>query len=68
MVLEYDINRSIGCLPFKEKVDRSDGKLCYKNSHIYDCEESASAIGLASRTSRRKIEERDQEDINIFFE
>lgn len=34
MVLEYDINRSIGCLPFKEKVDRSDGKLCYKNSHF----------------------------------
>lgn len=32
MVLEYDINRSIGCLPFKEKVNRSDGKLCYRDS------------------------------------
>lgn len=32
MLLEYDINRSIGCLPFKEKKDRSDGKLCYKDS------------------------------------
>ena len=32
MLLEYDINRSIGCLPFKEKKDRSEGGLCYKNS------------------------------------
>ena len=33
MLLEPDINRSIGCLPFKEKVNRSDGGKCYKNSH-----------------------------------
>lgn len=33
MLLEYDINRSIGCLPFKEKVNRTDGKPCYKNSN-----------------------------------
>lgn len=33
MLLEPDINRSIGCLPFKEKVNRSDGGLCYKDSH-----------------------------------
>ena len=32
MLLEFDINRSIGCLPFKEKKDRSDGGLCYKDS------------------------------------
>ena len=33
MLLEYDINRSIGCLPFKEKKERSDGRLCYKDSN-----------------------------------
>ena len=33
MLLEYDINRSIGCLPFKDKVNRTDGKLCYKDSN-----------------------------------
>ena len=32
MLLEYDINRSIGCLPFNEKVNRNDGKPCYKDS------------------------------------
>ena len=32
MLLEYDINRSIGCLPFKEKKERSEGGLCYKDS------------------------------------
>ena len=32
MLLEYDINRSIGCIPFKEKVNRPDGGLCYKDS------------------------------------
>ena len=32
MLLEYDINRSIGCLPFKEKKERSEGCLCYKDS------------------------------------
>ena len=32
MLLEYDINRSIGSLPFREKVNRQDGKLCYKDS------------------------------------
>lgn len=32
MLLEFDINRSIGSLPFKEKKDRSDGGLCYKDS------------------------------------
>ena len=33
MLLEYDINRSIGCLPFNDKVNRTDGKLCYKDSN-----------------------------------
>lgn len=32
MLLEYDINRSIGCIPFKEKVNRSSGEKCYKDS------------------------------------
>ena len=32
MVLEEDINRSIGCLPFNEKKNRSDGGKCYQNS------------------------------------
>ena len=33
MLLEYDINRSIGCIPFREKVDRSTGEKCYKDSN-----------------------------------
>jgi uncharacterized protein with ParB-like and HNH nuclease domain len=33
MLLEYDINRSIGDLPFKEKKDRSNKKKCYRNSN-----------------------------------
>ena len=33
MILEYDINRSIGCLPFSEKKERSDGEKCYKDSN-----------------------------------
>ena len=33
MILEYDINRSIGCLPFCEKKERSDGEKCYKESN-----------------------------------
>lgn len=32
MLLEPDINRSIGCLPFREKVNRTDKKLCYRDS------------------------------------
>lgn len=32
MLLEYDINRSIGCRSFAEKVNRVDGGLCYKDS------------------------------------
>jgi hypothetical protein len=32
MVLEYNINRSIGKLPFNEKKERSGKKLCYKDS------------------------------------
>jgi hypothetical protein len=34
MLLEYDINRSIGCLIFKEKKDRSNGEKCYKDSRL----------------------------------
>ena len=33
MLLEYDINRSIGRLPFNEKKERSDGGICYKDSN-----------------------------------
>ena len=33
MILEYDINRSIGCLPFFEKKERSNGEKCYKDSN-----------------------------------
>lgn len=32
MLLEYDINRSIGCIKFREKVDRSSGEKCYRDS------------------------------------
>ena len=34
MLLEYDINRSIGCLPFHEKKDRPNGMKSYKDSHL----------------------------------
>lgn len=33
MVLEYDINRSIGCIPFREKKERSSREKCYKDSN-----------------------------------
>lgn len=33
MLLEYDINRSIGCISFREKVDRSTGEKCYRDSN-----------------------------------
>ena len=33
MLLEADINRSIGCLPFCEKKERSDGGKCYQDSN-----------------------------------
>ena len=32
VLLEYDINRSIQDIPFSQKVNRSDGKICYKDS------------------------------------
>lgn len=32
VLLEYDINRSIHNIPFDQKVERSDGKPCYRDS------------------------------------
>ena len=32
VLLEYEINRSIQNIPFEQKVNRSDGKLCYRDS------------------------------------
>ena len=32
VLLEYDINRSIQNIPFEQKVNRSEGKLCYRDS------------------------------------
>lgn len=32
VLLEYDINRSIQDIPFEQKVNRPDGKLCYRDS------------------------------------
>ena len=34
MLLEYDINRSIGCRPFNEKKDRNNGEKSYKDSRL----------------------------------
>ena len=34
MLLEYDINRSIGCRPFNEKKERNNGEKSYKDSRL----------------------------------
>lgn len=58
MLLEYDINRSIGCLPFNEKKERSDGGICYKNSNYATVKKirNYSSWGLHEVELRRKEE------------
>ncbi len=59
MLLEYDINRSIGCLPFNEKKQRSDGKLCYKDS----CYATVKKIRTYENWGLCEIEQRRKEEI-----
>lgn len=58
MLLEYDINRSIGCLPFNEKKNRSDGGICYKDSNYATVKKimSYKDWGLHEVEQRRKEE------------
>ena len=59
MLLEYDINRSIGCLPFKEKKDRSGGGLCYKDSKYA----SVNKVRLFDDWGLQEVEKRRDEEI-----
>ena len=60
MLLEYDINRSIGCLPFKDKVNRADGKLCYRDSKFA----TVKKIMNHGVWTLQEIETRRKEEIN----
>jgi hypothetical protein len=59
MLLEYDINRSIGCLPFCEKKERSDGGMCYKDSNYA----SVKKIRKYSNWGLHEIEQRRKKEI-----
>lgn len=59
MLLEYDINRSIGCLPFKEKKERSQGNLCYKDSQYA----SVKKISMFEDWGLTEVQQRRQEEI-----
>lgn len=58
MLLEYDINRSIGRLPFNEKKERSDGGICYKDSNYATVKRirNYSSWGLPEVEQRRNKE------------
>lgn len=58
MLLEYDINRSIGNLPFEEKINRKSGKICYKNSVFV----TPSQIMLNSEWNQKEMEKRREEE------
>ena len=60
MILEYDINRSIGCLPFCEKKERSDGGMCYKDSNYA----SVKKIRSYSNWGLHEIEQRRNNEID----
>lgn len=59
MLLEPDINKSIGKLPFREKVNRTDNKLCYKDS----CYETVKKIMKKEQWGKDEIETRRKEEI-----
>ena len=59
MLLEYDINRSIGNLTFKEKKERGNNKLCYKNSRFAVVKK----IMKKENWGKEEIEERRKEEI-----
>lgn len=54
MLLEPNINKSIGKLPFREKVNRTDNKLCYKDS----CYETVKKIMKKEQWAKDEIETR----------
>lgn len=58
MLLEYDINRSIGDLVFSEKVSRSGQKKCYKDSEFASVKEicNHSKWGIEEIENRRTQE------------
>ena len=60
VLLEYDINRSIQDLSFNEKVNRSDGKKCYKDSQY--C--SVSIIRKSPKWDLSEIESRRETEYN----
>jgi len=59
MLLEYDINRSIGCLPFKEKKNRSEGGKCYKDSEYA----TVKRISLFDDWGLQQVENRHKEEV-----
>ena len=59
MLLEYDINRSIGNLTFKEKKERGNNKLCYKDSRFAVVKK----IMKKENWGKEEIEERRKEEI-----
>lgn len=59
MLLEYDINRSIGNLTFKEKKERGNNKLCYKDSRFAVVKK----ITKKENWGKEEIEERRKEEI-----
>ena len=61
MLLEYDINRSIGNLPFSEKCNRSDGKTCYQKSKYQTV---AKIRNNFKEWGIEQIEERKKNEIN----
>lgn len=59
MLLEYDINRSIGCLPFHEKKDRPYGMKSYKDSNLA----TVNRIMKYEEWSIKEIESRRDEEV-----
>lgn len=59
MLLEYDINRSIGKIPFGEKKERAKGRRCYQDSGY------ATVVKIRSKSSWgiEEIEERKKNEI-----
>ena len=60
MLLEYDINRSIGSLPFNEKKERKNGGLCYSDS----CYATVKRIRELRKWGKQEIIDRRKEEID----
>ena len=59
MLLESEINRSIGKLPFQEKIDRAGKKLCYKDSKFA----TVNKISKHKKWGIQDIEKRREEEL-----